>query len=140
MKFADSQFAEAVELLQKAGGAKAAKDKRRSARRDIRLEVHIKLNNDENSAWLAVQLRDVSARGVRLKSDHAMNVNDSFLLRLPGKEGNNSVTLLICRVAFCKPHKDVFMVGAEFIGQEKSELPPADEQKELERIRRSILD
>lgn len=139
MKFADSQFAEAVELLQKAGGAKVANDKRRSARRNIRLAVHIKFKNDENSPWFEVQLRDVSPRGVRFQGDRRMNVNDTFLLRLPAREENNSVNLLICRAAFCKPAKELFVVGAEFIGQESSEPPPADEEKELERIRRSIL-
>ena len=139
MKFADSQFAEAVELLQKAGGAKVANDKRRSARRDIRLAVHIKFKNDENSPWFEVQLRDVSPRGVRFQGDRRMNVNDTFLLRLPAREENNSVNLLICRAAFCKPAKELFVIGAEFIGQESSEPPPADEEKELERIRRSIL-
>jgi hypothetical protein len=140
MKFTEAKFAETVELLAASGGAKTGKDNRRAERKDVRLTVPIKLNKSTDSPWINVQLRDISSRGVRFCGPQKIGVNDNFVLRLPGAKAKDSYTLLVCRVVNCRPDKDQFMIGAEFIGQETVGPQPSDDQKELDRIRRSILD
>jgi PilZ domain len=139
MKFTQSQFNEAVELLQASGGAKTRKDNRRAQRKSVRVVVQLRLNNDPDSPWFEAQLRDISPRGAQLRCDRPLTVNDSFLLRLPGKDGKPSASSLLCRVAHCKSEKDQFTIGAEFIGQATSKPAPSSDEKELDRIRRSIL-
>jgi len=141
MKFTEVKFVETVELLHASGGAKAGKDKRRAERKDVRINVPIRLNKNADSPWFDVQLRDISSRGVRFRGKQPIAVDESFLLRLPAAREKNSYTDLVCRIVFCRPDKDeMFLLGAEFIGQDTLEPPCSDEQKELDRIRRSILE
>ena len=140
MKFTEAKFAETVELLHASGGAKTGKDKRRADRKDVRIAAPIKLKKSDDSPWIIVQLRDISSRGVRFCAPQSIGVDENFLLRLPTPKVKNSFITLICRVANCRPDKDdQFMIGAEFIGPDTNPRSPAEEQIELDRIRRSIL-
>jgi hypothetical protein len=140
MKFTDTQFAEAIELMQAADGRKVRKDKRRAARTAIRIPVAIKLGLDAKTQWTAARLHDISARGAKLETTAAMDLGSSFLLRLPTKEGKQGGVPLICRVAHCVPQKSSFLIGAEFIGRLATQRSAGDNAADLNRIQRSILD
>jgi hypothetical protein len=139
MKFAESQFAEAIELLQTIDPTKSRKDKRRANRTEIRVSVDIKLNKDVDSPWTTVELRDISARGARIESAIPIEANESFLLRLPLKDKAQGQMPLICRAAHCRPNKQSFTIGAEFIGRQTPDAVQADSEAERGRISRSIL-
>src|SRR5580658_502597 len=98
MKFTDTQFAEAIELMQAINGRKVRKDKRRAPRTAIRVPVAIKLGLDAKTQWTGARLHDISARGAKLETTAAMDLGSSFLLRLPAKEGKQGGVPLICRV------------------------------------------
>jgi hypothetical protein len=140
VNFTDHQFVEAVELLQGLPTPPGPTDKRRARRIEIRLPVDIKLAADSASPWISAQMRDFSARGVRLRVDRAIAADNSFLLRLPTRRGEKSAVPLICRVTFCAPDKDFFIIGAEFNGYATPEQSVCQSADELERIRQSILD
>ena len=140
MKFTEAQFAEAIELIQAAGGSKARKDKRRAARTAIRVPVAIKLGVDAKTDWLGAKLHDISGRGAKLEAAIAMDVGSSFLLRLPTKDAKKGGVPLICRVAHCVPQKHSFLIGAEFIGRLATQRSAGDNAADVDRIQRSILD
>jgi hypothetical protein len=139
LKFTDSQFAEAVELIQSWDAAKSRKDKRRAPRTSIRIPVAIKLGVDADSEWSTVKLHDISARGAKLETEIALDEGSSFLLRLPNKGAKQNSVPLICRVAHCKPQKKSFMIGAEFIGRLTPGKSAGDNADDLSRIQKSIL-
>jgi hypothetical protein len=139
MNFTDHQFVEAIELLQGLPIPASPTDRRRAARVEIRLPVDVKFEADSTSPWTSAQMRDLSARGVRLQIDRALAPDNSFLLRLPTKNGEKSPFPLICRVVYCRPEKDSFIIGAEFSGYATPEKPVGESAEKLERIRRSIL-
>ena len=140
MKFTDAQFVQAVELLQAIEIAEPGrKNQHRAPRTEIRIEVDIKVRKGNDTAWEVAELRDVSARGLRIQSNTLIQPGDSFLLRLPTKEGNKMGDPLICRVAHCTPSRQWFIIGAEFTGRAKQEPSAAESDAELDRIRRSIL-
>ncbi|HEX4055384.1 MAG TPA: PilZ domain-containing protein [Tepidisphaeraceae bacterium] len=144
MNFTDTQFAKLVELMRVLEPRpQQRKDKRRAQRAEIRVPVKIKLETGvKRASWTMAELRDLSPRGAKLATDHAMVSGNSFLISLPGTNGPESAAPLVCRVAHCEAQSNgKFIVGAEFIGQ----LDDAPEQKpdrsaEQERIQRSILD
>ena len=139
MNFTDHQFVEAVALLQGLPIPTSPADRRRAGRVEIRLPVVVKFDTDSASPWTLAQMRDLSARGVRLQVDRALAADSSFLLRLPTKNGGKSAVPLICRVAYCIPEKEFFIVGAEFSGYATPEESVGESAEKLERIRRSIL-
>jgi len=139
MNFTDHQFVEAIELLQGLPIPTSPTDRRRAGRVAIRLPVDVKFETDSASPWTVAQMRDLSARGVGLKVDRAIAPDNSFLLRLPTKNGQKSAFPLICRVAYCRPENDCFIIGAEFSGYATPEKSVGDSAEKLERIRRSIL-
>ncbi|MGA2442467.1 MAG: PilZ domain-containing protein [Tepidisphaeraceae bacterium] len=139
MSFTDHQFVEAVELLHGLPAPTGPMDKRRARRVAIRLPVDIKLAADSDSPWMTVQMRDLSARGIGLQTDRAIAADNSFLLRLPTKNGKKCAVPLICRVVYCRPDKDFFIIGAEFSGYATPEESVGESTEKLERIRRSIL-
>jgi PilZ domain-containing protein len=140
MKFTDTQFAQAIELIQAFDGIKSRKDKRRAARTAIRVPIAIKLGLDSKTEWLEAKLHDVSPRGAKLETAAAMEIGSSFLLRLPAKNGKQGGVPLICRVAHCVPQKNSFLIGAEFIGRLATQRSAGDNAADLDRIQRSILD
>lgn len=140
MKFTDTQFAEAVELIQSWDPAKSRKDKRRAPRTSIRIPVAIKLGIDSKSEWSAAKLHDISPRGAKIEVTSAMEGGSSFLLRLPSKGAKENVVPLICRVAHCVGKKGLFMIGAEFIGRLTQGKSAGDNADEMSRIQKSILD
>jgi hypothetical protein len=140
MKFTEAQFVEAVEMLQSMEFVTSGrKNKRRANRTEIRIPVDIKMGQDSQSPWKVVQMHDISARGIKLESDQAIQPGDSFLLRLPTKADKKSDAPLICRAAHCTPNKKSFVIGAEFIGRQTQEAPSTNADDELSRIQRSIL-
>jgi PilZ domain len=140
MKFTDTKFAEAIELIQAFNGGKSRKDKRRAARTAIRVPVAIKLGSDATTEWIEAKLHDVSPRGAKFETTAAMDVGSSFLLRLPAKNGKQGGVPLICRVAHSVPQKNSFIIGAEFIGRLATQRSAGDNAADLDRIQRSILD
>lgn len=140
MKFTESKFVEAIELIQAIDFRQRRKDKRRAERTGIRVAVTIKLGMDSQTEWTEATLRDISARGVKLEIDRAIETGNSFLLRLPAKAGNESGEPLVCRVVYCVPQKEVFLIGAEFIGHLTERKTAGDNAADLNRIQRSILD
>jgi hypothetical protein len=140
MKFTDTQFIQAVELIQTVEQGKTRKDKRRAARTAIRVPVGIKLTVDSSSGWGVAKLHDISPRGAKLEVQSAMEMGSSFLLRLPSKEGKGLAQPLICRVAHCVKERLCYMIGAEFIGQFTAAKSAGDNAADLSRIQRSILD
>jgi hypothetical protein len=140
MKFTDTQFAEAIELIHASDAKKSRKDKRRAARTEIRVPVSIKLGVDANTDWINAKLRDISARGTKLETSIALEIGSSFLLRLPTNDGKQDPQPLICRVAHCVPQKNSYLIGAEFTGRLTARKSPGDDAADLDRIQRSILD
>jgi hypothetical protein len=144
MKFTDTQFIQAVELIQTVEQGKTRKDKRRAARTAIRVPVGIKLTVDSSSDWGIAKLHDISPRGAKLEVQYPMETGSSFLLRLPSKEGNGMAQPLICRVAHCVKERLCYMIGAEFIGQyaggKSTGKSAGDNAADVSRIQRSILD
>ncbi len=139
MKFADTQFARAIELVHSAQTGTSGKDKRRAARTPIRVPVAVRLGSDPNAQWTGARLHDISARGVQLEIPSKVEVGGSFLLRLPTRDGKLSATPLICRVAHCVPQNHSFVIGAEFVGPLTPEKSAGDNAAELDRIQKSIL-
>jgi hypothetical protein len=140
MKFTDTQFVEAIELIQAADAGKSKKDKRRAARTAIRVPVAIKLGLDPKTEWLGARLMDISARGAKLETAAAMEVNSSFLLRLPTKDPKKGGVPLICRVAHCVKLKHSYSIGAEFIGRLTAGQSAGQNAEDLDKIKKSILD
>jgi len=140
MKFTDTKFVEAIELIQARKSDKSQKDMRRAARTSIRVPVSIKLGIDSRTEWSKANLRDISPRGTKLEINTAMDVGSSFLLRLPTKDGKECDVPLVCRVAYCTPHKNYFLIGAEFIGRLTARKSAGENAFESDRIQRSILD
>jgi hypothetical protein len=140
MKFTDTQFIEAVELIQASNPARSRKDKRRAARTAIRIPVAMKLGVDPKLEWSTAKLHDISPRGAKLETPVALEAGSSFLLQLPTKEAKKNAVPLICRVAHCVPQKGSFMIGAEFIGHFTPQKSASDSAADVSRIQRSILD
>ncbi|MGD0769340.1 MAG: PilZ domain-containing protein [Tepidisphaeraceae bacterium] len=140
MSFTDHQFVEAVELLQGLTTPTGSRNKRCARRVEIRMPVDIRLAADSDSPWFVAQIRDLSARGIRLQVDRAIAADSFFLLRLPTKHGKKCAVPLICRVIHCMPDKDLFVIGAEFSGYATPEESVSESAEQLDRIRRSILD
>src|SRR5579872_849496 len=140
MKFTDTQFAEAVELIQAADPTMSRKDKRRAPRTAIRIPITIKVEGDPKNGWMSVRLHDISPRGAKIETDVAIEAGSSFLLRLHTKNGKTAAVPLICRVAHCKPERTSFMIGAEFIGRLTPQKSAGENAADQSRIQRSILD
>jgi hypothetical protein len=141
MKFTDTQFVQAVELIQAVDARKKKrKDKRRAARTEIRVPVAIKIGVDSETGWTPAQLHDISPRGAKLEIASEMEEGSSFLLRLPAKHGTTNAVPLVCRVAHCVRQRGSFLIGAEFTGQLTPAQPLVDAAADLSRIQRSILD
>jgi hypothetical protein len=140
MKFTETQLAEAIELIQASESQKARKDMRRAVRTSVRASVAVKLEMNSKAEWTQTTLHDISARGIRLEWSDAMEVGSSFLLRLPNKDEHGPNVPLICRVANCVQGKDVFLVGAEFVGRLTPRKSAGDNAADLSRIQQSILD
>jgi c-di-GMP-binding flagellar brake protein YcgR len=142
MKFTESQFTEVVELLQAMEPLRnKRKDKRRANRTEIRISVKITTETGTNrTKWRTAELRDLSARGVRLVTEQAMPGGTSFLILLPTKAAKEGASPLVCRVAHCQAQSNgTFSVGAEFVCRLDS-APQPENAAEQERIQRSILD
>jgi hypothetical protein len=142
MKFTDTQFVQAVELIQTIEQGKTRKDKRRASRTAIRVPVGIKLTVDSSSQWGVAKLHDISPRGAKLEVQCAMEAGSSFLLRLPSKDGKGLAAPLICRVAHCVKERLCYLIGAEFVGQYTPPAPTSAGEKaaNMNRIQHSILD
>jgi hypothetical protein len=140
MKFAESQFAEAVELLQSIDPTRSRGDKRRANRTEIRVSIEIRAcNKAAECPWTTGTLRDLSPRGVRLEAKCSIEANESFLLKLPTKDKTPGQLPLICRVAYCTPQKESFIIGAEFIGRQYPQQSQSNLDAERGRIRKLIL-
>lgn len=118
---------------------KDRKDKRRAARTAIRIPINIRLETNGAGDWSAAMLINISVRGARLQTSKMLAIGDSFLLRLPQRQGAANVPPMICRVAYCETQRSGFTIGAEFVGR-LQEQPAAASSADLEKIRRSILD
>jgi hypothetical protein len=140
MKFTDSQFVEAIELIQSIDTGQKRKDKRRAPRTSIRVPIAIKLAIDSETEWSQVRLRDISPRGIRLEMDIALEIGSSFLVRLPTKDDMESAAPLICRVAHCATQRVGFLIGAEFTGRLTPAKSAGAQAEDQGRIQRSILD
>jgi hypothetical protein len=141
MKFVESQFAEAIELLQSIDPARSRKDKRRANRTEIRISVEMKAcSKAAECPWTTGTLRDLSPRGVRLEAKFPIEDNESFLLKLPTKDGAQAQSPLICRAVYCTPQRESYIIGAEFIGRQGPEMPRENHDEERMRISKLILD
>jgi len=140
MKFTDSQFVEAIELIQSADPSQQRKDKRRAPRTSIRVPIAVNFGISSETEWSQARLRDVSPRGIRLESDVPLEIGSSFLVRLPTKDGQQSDAPLICRVAHCATQRTGFLIGAEFTGRLTPAKSAGAQAEDQGRIQRSILD
>lgn len=144
MKFTQSQFAQAVELLQivdpkLVDSSSGRSDKRRANRASFRIAVVIKVFREGDCPWVAAQLRDISPRGVRIATELPIQAGDSFLLRLPDNAQQKLAEPVICRAAYCKEESGGFVVGAEFSGRPNPKTTTSEADAQLDRIRSSIL-
>jgi hypothetical protein len=144
MKFTQSQYAQAVELLQvvdpKLVDPNSGRiDKRRANRASFRIAVVIKVFREGDCPWAAAELHDISPRGIRIATELPIQPGDSFLLRLPDNAQQKLAEPLICRTVYCTPQTKGFIVGAEFSGRPNPKTTASEADAQLNRIRRSIL-
>jgi hypothetical protein len=140
MNFTESQFAEAVEMLQAIDPTRSRRDKRRANRTEIRVPIELKACNKASECpWTKGQLRDMSPRGVRLEAKFSIETNESFLLKLPMGDGARTPAPLICQVVYCTPLREGYIIGAEFVGREDSHGTQANSDAERGRISKLIL-
>jgi hypothetical protein len=139
MKFTDTQFLEAVELIQTIDSQKGRNDKRRAHRTSIHIPIDVKLTMEEKTEWSKAKLLDISPRGAKLEMANAMEVGSSFLIRLPSPKGGKAMPL-ICRVAHCVKQRTCFLIGTEFIGHFSGAKPAEHSADDMTRIQQSILD
>ncbi len=140
MTFPERQFARAMERIAACKPEKLQNDKRRTDRIPIRVPVVIKIDLDPKTKWTGARLHDISAHGARLEIPSAMVVGDSFLLRLPSKDGTQKRQSILCRVIHCLKKNNSFFIGAEFVGQQVPHKSAPDDAAEVTRIQHSILD
>ena len=140
MTFPERQFARAMERIAASKSEKLQNDKRRADRIPIRVPVVIKLNLDPKTKWTGARLHDISAHGARVEIPSPMDVGDSFLLRLPSKDGKQTPQQILCRVIHCLKKNNSFVIGAEFLGQLVPHKSAPDDAAEASRIQHSILD
>lgn len=137
-----------AKLLQALGTRRAKNDKRLATRTEARIAVQIRCKgHKEIGPWEKAQLRDISARGCSIAVQDELAPGESFIIQLPGAKGITPPAPLIARVVHCKQQggagsdNGAFVIGAEFSGRVTTtpKREPAQDQAELERIRRSIL-
>jgi PilZ domain len=142
MKFNESRYREAVELISRLDDKRTKSEKRRSNRAVIRVNVLIKLDITQlDIAWEKCALRDLSPRGMCVITDHAIEKGSSFAVQFPGQPGKVPPAALICTVIHCIHKRDgTFHVGAEFTGRMGSRgIANAASALEQARISKSIL-
>jgi hypothetical protein len=144
MKFTQSQYAQAVELLQVVDPAlvdpkSGRTDKRRANRASFRIAVVIKVFREGDCPWVSAQLQDISPRGIRIATELPIQPGDSFLLRLPDNAQQKLAEPVICSAVYCTPQTEGFIVGAEFSGRPNPKTTSDEAEAELKRIRGSIL-
>jgi hypothetical protein len=115
-------------------------DRRAAQRSDTTYLVAVRVNPDRDGPQYAGKLQDVSAGGIGVLTDRAVNLGDSFLVR-PFREGGAASVSLLYRAVRCEPKGGRFLVGGVLISaagdierDAKGRIVPA----ELERIRRAL--
>lgn len=87
---------------------------------------------------LAVQLRNLSSRGLCVLLDRPVEPGCQFVVHFPNRRG--SETDILCTALHCRPaYGRLFSVGAEFVCSITHSLGQVDAEAELQRIRQSVL-
>jgi len=122
------------------GGELAPGDHRRAPRMKLMAGADMSLQDESSrrEQRLAVQVRNLSSRGLCVITDRAVAPGTQFIIHFPNRHG--SETDILCTAMHCRPaYGRLFSVGAEFVCSITHTLGAADAEAELKRIRSSIL-
>ena len=139
MKLSAEHFAELAASFQ--GRETTKHDQRRASRLEIRAKV--KIIPVISGQWLdpvEVLVCDFSARGISFLFSSDMEHGRQFVTELPRKAGGS--VLILCTVMHARSvGTNTFRVGAEFTcpAHPPAKAQPADDSREMQRIRESML-
>lgn len=141
MKFSTKRFAEIISGLSPTAEESPIRghDKRRATRVGLRTRLKIVLVGRAGTQTPTdIELRDLSARGLRFVYEKPLNRGEQFVLALPCSKGG--AVPVLCTVAHCEQlWSGGVSIGAEFT----CVLPKRDDQnthEETKRISNSILE
>src|SRR2546429_263205 len=116
MYLTDLQFRELIQLCQRMPAGRPP-DKRRAPRANTRARaVIVPMESDVRAA--AVEIRDLSARGVRVFHTQPIQAGEQFVLRFGSQASRDPLARtfrILCTVIHCRKTSDeMFCMGAEF--------------------------
>ncbi len=132
-------FAEIINALRKMEPSDPVHKNRRAMRVQHTGKTHIyRMEFDPSEATLAVDLRDISARGCSFSCKSRMKVGSGFVIQF--SRNKQSPVSMLCTVVHCRPTSIGYRVGAEFTcSLEAKSASREDDSSDLDRIRNSIL-
>jgi c-di-GMP-binding flagellar brake protein YcgR len=140
MKLSAEQFAELASTFG-AQGSPIKHDRRRANRTDLRAKMRVTpVVSGQHLEPMEVMACDFSARGFAFLNPTAISRGMQFITRLPRRSGGQ--VEFLCTVVHCEEvGKNAYRIGAEFTCtlHPAATHTAADEQREMQRIRESMM-